>query len=107
MNTTKNDGRHGSTTRLSGRNFVHMVQDHPVACASLYHHLLNQHEGTTNNGRLCTIFTQDWMDGLRHLFLYVKGCVSNLNVIEEAAPYAGVLIDRDGSMKWRRQKKPA
>jgi hypothetical protein len=37
--------------------------------------------------------------------LDVEGCVVNLNVTEASASYAGVLIDRDGSMKWRRRKK--
>jgi hypothetical protein len=92
MKTTKNDGQHDSTTRLSCRNFVHLVQDYLVVCASFYHHLLNQHERTINDGKLCAIITQDWMDELHHLFLYVKECVGNLNVTEEAAPYAGVLI---------------
>jgi hypothetical protein len=86
MNTTKNNGQHDLMTGLSRRNFFHVVWDHPVVCASLYHHLLNQHEGTTNDSRLCAIFTQDWMDWLHHLFVYVKGCVGNLNVTEEAAP---------------------
>ena len=44
-------------------------------------------------------------DGLNHLVLDVEGCVVNLNVTEASASYAGVLIDRDGSMKWRRRKK--
>jgi hypothetical protein len=107
MNTTKNNRQHDLTTRLSARNFVHVVQNHPVACAFLYHHLLNQHERTTNDGGLCAIFTQDWMDGLHHLFVYVNGCVGNLNVTEEAVPYAEVLIGQDGSMKWHRRKKRA
>ena len=44
-------------------------------------------------------------DGLNHMVLDVEGCVVNLNVTEASASYAGVLIDRDGSMKWRRRKK--
>jgi len=44
-------------------------------------------------------------DGLNHLVLDVEGCVVNLNVTEASASYAGVLIDREGSMKWRRRKK--
>ncbi len=40
------------------------------------------------------VFTWDWMDAaLSH---YLRG---------ESTAYAGVLLDRDGSMKWRRQKK--
>jgi hypothetical protein len=58
INTMKNGGQHDLTMQLLHRNFVHVVRDHPVACASLYHHLLNQHEGFTNKGRICTILTQ-------------------------------------------------
>jgi hypothetical protein len=47
------------------------------------------------------------MYGLHHLFLYVKECVGNLNVTEEVAPYAEVLINHDGSIKWHWQKKQA
>jgi hypothetical protein len=59
MNTTKNHRQHDLTAGLLHRNFVHVVQNHPVACALLYHHLLNQHEWTTNDGRLCVIPMQD------------------------------------------------
>jgi hypothetical protein len=41
MNTTKYNGQHDSTMRLLHRNFVHVVRDHPVACAFLYRRLLN------------------------------------------------------------------
>ena len=106
MKTTNNVGQNDLMMRLLRRNFVHvvLVRDHLVACASFYHQHPNQQEGT-NNHRLLGTITHNWMDGLNHLVLDVEGCVVNLNVTEASASYAGVLIDRDGSMKWRRRKK--
>jgi len=46
------------------------------------------------SGVMINAFMWDWMDGalLHHLR-------------RESTAYAGVLLDKDGSMKWRRQKK--
>jgi hypothetical protein len=47
-------------------------------------------------GGAVKVFTWDWMDfALLH---YLRG---------ESTAYAGVLLDQDGSMKWRQQKKGA
>ncbi len=39
--------------KTAAQDFVHVVRDHPNVCASFYHHLSKQHEGTTHDGRLC------------------------------------------------------
>lgn len=62
--------------------FIHVTRSLPDVCASFYHHLSNQKEGTYTEG--FEAFARDWMDGkipfgspLHHLLSFAEGFSDN------------------------------
>lgn len=71
-----------SSSRPDCGRFIYVVRDLPDVCASFYHHLSNQKEGTYTDG--FERFALDWMDGevafgspLHHLLSFAGGFGDN------------------------------
>ena len=81
-NLSGSSGSSASTLLPSCGKFIYITRNLPDVCASFYHHLSNQKEGTYQDN--FSTFALDWMEGtlpfgspLHHLLSYVEGFSHN------------------------------
>ena len=79
---SSNKQRYSSSTMPSCGKFIYIVRNLPDVCASFYHHLSNQKEGTYNHD--FGTFARDWMAGImpfgspiHHLLSFAEGFSDN------------------------------
>ena len=93
-----NEQHSSSTTMPACGKFIYIVRNLPDVCASFYHHLSNQKEGTYNHD--FTTFARDWMDGtmpfgspIHHLLSFAEGfsinqyCKDDMNIDNYSSNY--------------------
>jgi len=105
-----NNHQQQSSLRPSCGKFIYVIRNLPDVCASFYHHLSNQKEGTYT-GTFAN-FVHDWMDGttipfgspLHHLLSFAEGFCDNryysasfTEGVAEDAPDDGLAAQQCGS----------